>query len=94
MQLDTAINWLKENYELALKNDYVKDKVAWSLYITWRQVEQDKSSNEYRKKRYCDRCGVLLTNENNTFCYEICDKCNEELEKEVKHGEKNTLYAR
>ena len=50
MRLDTAIKWLKRNYDLALKNDYVKDKVAWSLYLTWREVEQTKSSKEYRDK--------------------------------------------
>lgn len=50
MKLDTAIKWLKRNYDLALKNDYVKDKVAWSLYRTWRQAEQAKSSEEYRDK--------------------------------------------
>lgn len=34
--------------------------------------------------RYCDRCGVILTRENNKCGYELCDKCNEYLEKEVK----------
>jgi hypothetical protein len=28
-------------------------------------------------KRYCDRCGVELTKENNKCGYELCDKCNE-----------------
>ena len=50
MKLETAIRWLKRNYELALKNDYIKDKVAWSLYVTWREVEQANSDEEYRKK--------------------------------------------
>lgn len=27
--------------------------------------------------RYCDRCGVLLTENNNKCGFEICDKCNE-----------------
>lgn len=31
-------------------------------------------------KRYCDRCGVVLTEENNKCGYELCDKCNEWLE--------------
>ena len=36
---------------------------------------------EYRqKKRYCDCCGELLTEENNTCGFCICDKCNKELE--------------
>lgn len=35
-------------------------------------------------KRYCDRCGILLTRKNNKCGYEICDKCNEILDKQVK----------
>lgn len=57
MRLNTAIRWLKRNYELALKNDYVKDKVAWSLYLTWREVEQARSSKEYRDKHIADMRG-------------------------------------
>jgi hypothetical protein len=38
-------------------------------------------------KHCCDRCGCELTEENNKLGYEICDECNEILEKEVK-GEK------
>ena len=34
--------------------------------------------------RYCDRCGVELTAKNNKCGYEICDKCNQELEKECR----------
>ena len=39
--------------------------------------------------RYCDRCGVLLTEENNKCGYELCDKCNEYLGKEVGNERKN-----
>jgi hypothetical protein len=52
MKIETAIKWLKRNYDLALKNDYVIDKVAWSLYLTWKEVEQAKSDKEHRKKRH------------------------------------------
>ena len=34
--------------------------------------------------RYCDRCGVLLTKDNNKCGYEICDKCNEWLKSQEK----------
>ena len=34
-------------------------------------------------KRYCDRCGVELTKKNNKCGYELCDKCNEDLEKKL-----------
>ena len=32
--------------------------------------------------RFCDRCGVPLTKQNNKCGYEICDRCNEILEKQ------------
>ena len=35
---------------------------------------------EKNGNRYCDRCGVLLTKDNNKRGFEICDKCNEYLE--------------
>ena len=35
-------------------------------------------------KRYCDRCGKILTRDNNKCGYEICDKCNEYLEQSNK----------
>ena len=43
--------------------------------------------------RYCDRCGVLLTPENNKCGYELCDECNEWLvdwtkEEKMRKGEK------
>ena len=31
-------------------------------------------------QRYCDCCGVLLTDSNNTLGYEICDECDRRLE--------------
>lgn len=44
-------------------------------------------SNGYR---YCDRCGILLTKHNNKCGYELCDKCNDELEQYVKeHAERS-----
>lgn len=39
-------------------------------------------------KRYCDRCGVLLDRNNNKCGFEICDKCNDEIEKECRENEK------
>lgn len=44
---------------------------------------------ESNGKRYCDRCGIRLTKDNNKCGYEICDKCNEWLEWYVKDKEKN-----
>lgn len=47
--------------------------------------------------RYCDRCGDLLTKENNKQGYEICDKCNEWLEdymQKTRKGAKNEYSDR
>lgn len=45
---------------------------------------------ESNGKRYCDRCGIPLTKDNNKCGYEICDKCNEWLERYVKeHAERS-----
>lgn len=35
-------------------------------------------------KRFCDRCGVRLNKDNNKCGYELCDKCNEWLNKYIK----------
>lgn len=34
--------------------------------------------------RYCDRCGVMLNKNNNKCGFELCDNCNDELERSVK----------
>lgn len=38
--------------------------------------------------RYCDRCGVLLTKDNNKCGYEICDECNDKLEQYMEEQKK------
>ena len=47
MSLETAIERLKANYELAKKNNYIKDKVAWALYTTWREVEMIEDNKRF-----------------------------------------------
>lgn len=34
--------------------------------------------------RYCDRCGVKLTPDNNKNGYELCDRCDKQLHEELK----------
>ena len=34
--------------------------------------------------RECDRCGVVLHRDNNKCGYELCDRCNAELEERIK----------
>ena len=37
-----------KDMELAKKNEYIKDKVAWASYLTWRQVEIIADSLRYK----------------------------------------------
>lgn len=39
-------------------------------------------------RRFCDHCGIELTEANNKCGYELCDKCNEELERLVAEQER------
>lgn len=40
MRLGTAIEHLIDNVRLAEKNEYIKDKVAWALYLTWKEADK------------------------------------------------------
>lgn len=42
-------------------------------------------------KRYCDCCGIKLNKANNKCGYELCDKCNERLERECKEKSNDTI---
>lgn len=44
IKLDKAINYLHEQYDKALKMDYIKNPLAWALYQTWKHV--DKGNGE------------------------------------------------
>jgi hypothetical protein len=56
---------------------------AYKMAIKALEREQQK----YTRPRHCDCCGVLLTKENNKCGYEICDKCNEGLERYIAEKE-------
>ena len=47
MRLDTAIKRLNENYQKALKWDFVQKPVSWALYQTWKWADE----NEKPKKK-------------------------------------------
>lgn len=38
--LDKAIKILKEQYEKAQKMDWIKNKIAWALYHTWKIFDE------------------------------------------------------
>ena len=47
MNIGQAIVLLIEKYEYAKKQDYIIKKVAWSLYQTWKEVdEKEEKQNE------------------------------------------------
>ena len=37
--IEPAIKILSENYGKALKMDYIKNKLAWALYQTWKKYD-------------------------------------------------------
>lgn len=47
MTLEQAIEKLKEEYEKALKSEYIHSPLAYALYKTWRYVD----NREKKKKR-------------------------------------------
>lgn len=47
----------------------------------------EREQQKYTRPRHCDCCGVLLTEENNTCGYELCDECNERLEQMCGKGQ-------
>ena len=42
MRLDTAIKRLNENYQKALKWDFVQKPVSWALYQTWKWADENE----------------------------------------------------
>lgn len=43
MRLETAIKLLQKYYEIAKNNDWIRDKVAWALYQTWKDADRKKT---------------------------------------------------
>lgn len=54
--------------------------------IIYRQVISGKrlSMLDTDGCRYCDRCGVKLTPDNNKNGFELCDRCDKQLHEELK----------
>lgn len=43
MRLGTAIDKLIDNYRYASDKEWIKDKVAWALYHTWKEADERKA---------------------------------------------------
>lgn len=73
-----------ENLKGLLESNYVdsfEDAENKALEMAIKALERE--SKKYERERHCDCCGVLLTEENNKCGYELCDECNEELERHI-----------
>lgn len=42
MTLDSAIRLLKEEYERAQKQEYIKNPLAYALYQVWKKADRRK----------------------------------------------------
>lgn len=40
MTLEKALNRVKEEYERALKLDFVRNPLAWALYQVWKKADE------------------------------------------------------
>lgn len=49
MRLGTAIEHLVEAYKYASDKEWIKDKVAWALYHTWKEADDRKTENRSEK---------------------------------------------
>lgn len=46
MNIEQAEKFLRQEYEKAMKNDYVRDKVAYSLYQVWKKADAERWRRE------------------------------------------------
>ena len=46
IDIESAIKYLHEQYDKALKMDYIKNPLAWAIYQTWRYVDKGKGVRE------------------------------------------------
>ena len=50
MTLEKAIDMLKKEYELAKKQGYIRNPLAWALYQVWRAADRMKGENHETQK--------------------------------------------
>lgn len=46
IDIESAIEYLHEQYDKALKMDYIKNPLAWALYQTWRYVDKGNGARK------------------------------------------------
>ena len=47
MRLGTAIELLIDNYRYASDKEWIRDKVAWALYHTWKEADRKTEPTGY-----------------------------------------------
>lgn len=45
-KLEKAIKLLEEEYERALKLEYIRNPLAFALYRVWKKVDRERRSDE------------------------------------------------
>lgn len=66
-------------------SDYCDETpISEAVKVAIKALERERK--KYERERHCDCCGVLLTEENNTCGYELCDECNERLEQSMERS--------
>lgn len=51
MEIDWALKRVRELYECAKTMDGIRDPLAWALYHTWREADEDGRRNEDENER-------------------------------------------
>lgn len=83
MNREEAINIMSQM--IKDEEGFLSDDTVEAHKMALKALERE--SKKYERKRHCDCCGVLLTEENNKCGYELCDECNERLEQMCGKGQ-------
>ena len=85
MRLGTAIERLVDNYRYASDKEWIRDKVAWALYHTWKEADDRKTENSSEKPNNCEH----ITEDGVTCAkYPACDDCLDNPLNKVKGSER------
>lgn len=85
MRIGTAIERLIDNYEYASDKEWIRDKVAWALYYTWKEADDRKTENSSEFPNNCEH----ITEDGVTCAkYPACDDCPDNPLNKVKGSER------
>ena len=75
IKLDKAIKYLHEQYDKALKMDYVKNPLAWALYQTWRYVDKGNGARKKSNLLETEVEGLYLNIPEEVEQRQMCETC-------------------